>query len=179
MAEVEIDLVVDSNALIDLIKIGVLNIICKLPGYRFFVVKEVYNEITWPEQKKILNDAINGQFVCLVSLVEINELELFSRLSTCLVSGEAASLTYAYCHKAFLLSDENNSAFLRELRKTISGSKLRRTPDLLAEAIIKNLFSLLDLEKRIEELEANILTPRDLNDVEHLRHMLSQLEKML
>ncbi len=172
-------LVADSNAIIDLIKLDVLGFICKLPGYRFFIVKEVYHEITRPEQKRILDVAINNRLVSLVSLTEIEELQLFSGLSLSLDAGEAASLAYAYYHEAYFLSDENNSAFRREVKRTISEKRLKRTLCLLVEGISESLFSLSNLKKRIEELETKAVTPRDLNDIKHFKHILKKLEKMV
>jgi len=124
----------------------------------------------------MLDRAINNRLVSLVSLFEIEELELLSRFSLSLGAGESTSLAYAYCHGTYFLSDENNSAFMREIRNTISEARLKRTLDLLAEAISENLFSILSLKKRIKELENKAVTPRDLNDIEHLNRILVKLE---
>jgi len=137
---------------------------------------EVYQEIIRPEQREMLNRAIESGLVSLVSLIEIEELQLFSRFSLSLGAGEAASLAYAYCHGTYFLSDENNNAFMREIRNTISEARLKRTLDLLAEAISEKLFSVLSLKKRIKELEAKTVTPRDWNDIEHFRCILLKLE---
>jgi len=176
LAKGEIILIADSNAIIDLIKLAILNSICKLPDYKFLIVMEVYQEIIRPEQREMLNRAIESGLVSLVSLIEIEELQLFSRFSLSLGAGEAASLAYAYCHGTYFLSDENNNAFMREIRNTISEARLKRTLDLLAEAISEKLFSVLSLKKRIKELEAKTVTPRDWNDIEHFRCILLKLE---
>jgi hypothetical protein len=73
----EIHLIVDTNALIELIKLDWLDIICRLPGYRFHLVKEVYDEIIWPTQKIALQSAIQNNLIIVESLVEIDELEQF------------------------------------------------------------------------------------------------------
>ena len=65
---------------------------------------------------------------------------------------------------------------MREVRNTISEARLKRTLDLLAEAISENLFSILSLKKRIKELENKAVSLRDLNDIEHLKRILVKLE---
>lgn len=46
------DLIIDSNAFIDLIKLELINVITRLPRYKFHVLKEVYKEIKWLNRKK-------------------------------------------------------------------------------------------------------------------------------
>lgn len=183
MAKGEIDLIleliVDANALIDLIKLELLLEISRLPGYRFHIVEEVYKEITWPEQKKILKTAVESRLILIESLVSLEELKLFAQLSSTLDSGEAASLAYAYFHKSFLLTDENNRAFMREVRKTITEKRIKRTPELLAEVVRLNVISLSEINRRIENLKNLASTSRDLNDVEHLRNVLERIKKFI
>ncbi|NPV82910.1 MAG: hypothetical protein HPY46_04905 [Candidatus Aminicenantes bacterium] len=173
------DLIIDSNALIDLIKLQLINVINRLPGYRFHILREVYNEIIWPEQKKVLQQALRSHLFSLESLVDIEELELFSRLSSNLGSGEAASLAYAYCHNYYLLSDENNRVFMREVRGTITERKLKRLPEIMAECISRGLISLREIRERIEKLESLASSPRDVTDVEHLKRVLSRVEGVI
>ncbi|MGC8747084.1 MAG: hypothetical protein ACP5SQ_10715 [Candidatus Saccharicenans sp.] len=175
MAKEEIYLIVDANALIDLIKLDLLDIICRLPGYRFHLVEEVYEEITWPIQKRALHNAIQNNLIIVESLVEIKELELFSRLSSDLDSGEAASLVYAFFHNCYLLSDENNKAFRREVGRTITLSKIKRTPEILVEAIRLRKITFSEINDRIKSLEGRASALRDFNDVEHFKRILEKM----
>lgn len=106
------------------------------------------------------------------------ELELFSRLFSKLGSGEAASLAYAYYNNYFLLSDENNRDFMREVRGTITEGKLKRLPEVLFELIRLGISSLSEMKDRIKDLENRASTPRDFNDIEHLKRVLKKVEKM-
>jgi len=63
LAKGEIILIADSNAIIDLIKLAILNSICKLPDYKFLIVMEVYQEIIRQEQREMLNRAIESGLV--------------------------------------------------------------------------------------------------------------------
>lgn len=179
LAKGEIELIIDSNALIDLKKLDLLCCLSRLTEYKFNVLEEVYNEITWLEQKKVLKEAIHTQLISIESLTEIEELELFSSLSRTLGFGEAASIAYAYCRKCILLSDENNRAFMCEVERTITKKRLKRTPELLAEIIRSKIISLSEINIRIENLANRASTPRDLNDVEHLKHVLELVRKLL
>ncbi|MGB9864348.1 MAG: hypothetical protein ACPLPQ_11145 [Candidatus Saccharicenans sp.] len=175
MAKGERDLIADANALIDLIKLDLLFITCELPGYRFHLVEEVYNEIIWPEQKRALKIAIQNNLILLESLVELEELELFARLSSSLGSGEAASLAYAHCHNYYLLSDENNKTFRREVGRTINLKKIKRTTDIIVEAIRLGKVTFSVINDRIKSLENSAYSKRDFNDVEHFKRVLERI----
>lgn len=175
MAKGERDLIVDANALIDLIKLDLLVITCELPGYRFHLVEEVYKEITWPEQKRALQTVIKNNLILLESLVELEELELFARLSSILGSGEAASLAHAHYHNYYLLSDENNRTFRREVGRTITLNKIKRTTDIIVEAIRLGKVTFSVINDRIRSLENRACTPRDFDDVEHIKRVLERI----
>ena len=52
--------VTDANVLINLIRIGQLPLLGQLDGYRFLVPTEVANEITEPDQREALSEALAG-----------------------------------------------------------------------------------------------------------------------
>ena len=110
----------DANSVIDLIKLDVLPVVSKASGYAFLITEEVTSEIKWDKQRNVLQQIINARLIWKVSLNDIEELKLFSELTTTLGRGEAASLAYARYHNCYMLSDENNRAFMREVKRVIT-----------------------------------------------------------
>jgi hypothetical protein len=78
-----------------------------------------------------------------------------------------------------MLSDENNRAFMREVRRLITERRLKRTPELLAETIRTKSLSLSDLKRRIDDLRNKVSTPRDADDICHFENVLKEVEKIL
>lgn len=172
-------IVIDANSVIDLIKLNVLYVVTKASGYVFLITEEVTSEIKWPSQRNVLQKILNADLVSQVSLNDTEELELYSKLRATLDSGESASLAYARYHNCYLLSDENDRAFMREVRRIITERRLKRTPELLAETIRTRSLSLSDLKRRIDDLRNEILTQRDADDICHFENVLKEVEKIL
>jgi len=172
-------IVMDANSVIDLIKLGVLHKVSKVSGYIFLITEEVDREIKWANQRNVLQKIMNAWLICKVSLNDIEELKLFSELTTTLDIGEAASLAYARYHNCYMLSDENNRAFMREVRRIITEHRLKRTPELLVETIRTSSLSLSDLKRRIDYLRKKVSTQRDADDICHFENVLKEIERML
>ncbi len=172
-------IVMDANSVIDLIKLDVLPVVPKVSGYVFLITEEVTSEIKWDKQRNVLQKIINARLIWRVSLNDIEELKLFSELTTTLDIGEAASLAYARYHNCYILSDENNRAFMREVRRIITEHRLKRTPELLVETIRTRSLSLSDLKRRIDYLRKKVSTQRDADDISHFENVLKEIERML
>lgn len=169
----------DVNSVIDLIKLDVLPVVPKASGYVFLITEEVTGEIKWDNQRNVLQKIINARLIWKVSLNDIEELKLFSELRATLDRGEAASLAYAFYHDCYMLSDENNRAFMREVKRIITEHRLKRTPELLAETIRTRSLSLSDLKRRVDYLRKKVSTQRDADDICHFENVLKEIERML
>ncbi|MBP6059804.1 MAG: hypothetical protein KA522_03445 [Candidatus Saccharicenans sp.] len=168
----------DANSVIDLIKLDVLPVVSKASGYAFLITEEVTSEIKWDKQRNVLQQIINARLIWKVSLNDIEELKLFSELTTTLGRGEAASLAYARYHNCYMLSDENNRAFMREVKRVITEHRLKRTPELLVETIWTRSLSLSDLKRRINDLRKKVSTQRDADDICHFENVLKEIERI-
>jgi predicted nucleic acid-binding protein len=169
----------DANSLIDLIKLAVLIPVTEMAEYHYLVTEEVIKEIKWPEQVKVLDGSLQKGKLHRVSLYSLEELALFARLQQNLDSGEAASLAYAAINGCFLLSDEIQGAFMREVRSHIGEKKLIRTATLLAQAIDSHIVSVEDLSARLGLLRTTATSSRDKDDVEHLARVLDRVKKLI
>jgi hypothetical protein len=82
--------VTDTNILINLIHIGRLDLLGKLPPYSFVVPEEVVKEVREPQQAQALQTAMSSGLLLEVRLADPAELKLYADLIQILGSGEAA-----------------------------------------------------------------------------------------
>lgn len=172
-------LLIDANSLIDLIKLSMLIPVTEMADYHFLVTEEVIMEIKWPEQVRVLDASLQNGMLRRISLSSLEELALFARLHQILDLGEAASLAYAAVNACYLLSDETQGAFMREVRRHIGEKRLVRTATLLAQTIDSHIVSVVDLSARLGLLRATAASSREKDDVEHLARVLDRVKKLI
>src|SRR5271167_4136016 len=98
--------VTDTNILINLLHIGRLDLLGKLPPYSFVVPEEVVKEVREPEQAHALRTAISSGVLLEVQHTDPAELRVYADLIQILGSGEAACLSLAQCRHWLIASDE-------------------------------------------------------------------------
>ncbi len=98
--------VTDANILINLIHVGRLDLLGKLPLYSFVVPEEVVKEVKDPSQAEALQTAISSGLLQEVQLMDPAELTVYADLIQILGSGEAACLSLAQCRQWLIASDE-------------------------------------------------------------------------
>src|SRR5690242_3099869 len=105
--------VTDTNILINLIHVGFLDLLSKLPAYTFVVPEEVVKEVSDPRQRQALEEALSCGVLQVVQLTDPAELTAYAQLITFLGSGEAACLSLAEYRNWLIASDEKRK-FRRE-----------------------------------------------------------------
>lgn len=126
--------VTDANVLINLIHVDRLDLLAKLPGYEFVVPDHVIEEITVPDQRSRIDDALTNAWLRKASIVDVPEIALFADLHRVLGAGEAACLAVASSRGWYVASDEKG-AFRREALSRLGQGRLLTTPGLLLMAI--------------------------------------------
>ncbi|MBU6299673.1 MAG: hypothetical protein KGJ79_18915 [Alphaproteobacteria bacterium] len=126
--------VTDANVLINLIHAERLGLLSQIPPYEFVVVEEVVAEITRPEQKQMLDDAVAAGHIRRVVIADIPALTLRTELERIMGLGEAASLALAVTQGWSVACDEKK-VFLREARARVGQNRIMTTPGILLVAI--------------------------------------------
>ena len=124
----------DANIVINFIQVGMLADLPAMVDMDFVIADEVYEEITRPEQREILDAALAAGAWSRESLMELEAIELFATLAVTMGRGEAASLALAVTRGCFVASDERK-VFLREARQRLGERRIVNTPGLLVRAI--------------------------------------------
>jgi predicted nucleic acid-binding protein len=98
--------VTDANMLINLIHVGRLDLLGKLPPYSFVVPEGVAKEVKDPSQAEASQTATSSGLLQEVQLMDPAELTVYADLTQILGSGEEACLSLAQCRQWLIASDE-------------------------------------------------------------------------
>jgi predicted nucleic acid-binding protein len=158
--------VADTNILINLIHIGRLDLLGKLPPYSFVVPEEVVKEVTSSDQAQALQAAISSGLLQVVQLTVPTELKVYADLIQILGSGEAACLSLAQRRQWLIASDEKKK-FHRETLARLGTGRLLNTPGILTLAITSGILTVEDADsaKAVLEQHRFIMSFRSFHDV--------------
>lgn len=158
--------VTDTNILINLIHIGRLDLLGKLPPLSFVVPEEVIKEVREPEQAQALQTAISAGLLVEVQLADPAELKVYANLTQILGSGEAACLSLAQCRHWLIASDEKKK-FRSETLARLGAGRLLNTPGILSLAISEGIITVedADLAKAVLEQHRFIMSFASFRDV--------------
>jgi len=168
-------LLLDTNVVIDLLKLDALPVVAQLQPYTLLIVAEVKAELVRPDQAETLEHLIEGGAIREVALESIEEQAQFAKLLEVVGKGEAACLAIAHHRGTLIASDETHRALMREIRRLVGEDHLVRTAALLAETIGAQLTTLDQLERRVAELTERATGARDRDDVQHLARVLDRV----
>ena len=149
--------VTDTNILINLIHIGRLDLLGKLPPYSFVVPEEVIKEVREPQQAQALQTAISSGLLVEVQFADPAELKVYADLIQILGSGEAACLSLAQCRHWLIASDEKKK-FRRETLARLGTGRLLNTPGILTLAITGGVLTVEDADQAKAVLELHRFT---------------------
>jgi len=158
--------VTDTNILINLLHIGRLDLLGKLPPYSFVVPEEVVKEVREPPQAQALHTAMSSGLLSEVRLADPAELKVYADLVQILGSGEAACLSLAQCRQWLIASDEKKK-FRRETLARLGSGRLLNTPGILTLAITGGVLTVEDADqaKAVLELHRFIMSFHSFRDV--------------
>lgn len=144
--------VTDTNILINLMHIGRLDLLGKLPPYSFVVPEEVVQEVKEPTQSQAIQTAISSGFLQVVRLTDPSELTVYADLIQFLGIGEAACLTLAQCRSWLIASDERRK-FYRETTARLGLERLLNTAGILIHAIKLHVITIEEADQAKSLLE--------------------------
>lgn len=98
--------ITDANILINFIKIGREDILRQLRIYAFYLPEEVYEEITYPEQRLILDQALKEGRLRKTAITDRDELRSYAQYRRQMGDGEAACLAIALGRQWIMACDE-------------------------------------------------------------------------
>ena len=149
--------VTDTNILINLIHVGLLDLLAKLLPYAFVVPEEVVREVSDPQQSQALQEALSTGVLQVVQLTDPAELTIFAHLVTILGTGEAACLSLAECRTWLIASDEKKR-FRREALARLGNARMLNTPGILILGIKAGLLTIEEADNAKTILEHHRFT---------------------
>jgi predicted nucleic acid-binding protein len=126
--------VADSSFLINFLALDRMDILGRLPQFRFHVVNHVSAEIRYEDQRRRLQAATESGVVTEIEVIEPGEILLYDEFRRFLGDGEAASLAVAVSRHWVIAADEKGR-FRRELFEQLGENYLLDTAGALVTAI--------------------------------------------
>lgn len=154
MASTRRVVVTDTNILINLIHVGRLDMLGKLPGYAFVVPEQVVLEVTDPVQATALQAALAAGFVTQEVISDPAELTLNAQHQKTMGRGEAACLAIAE-HRGWLVAGDERRAFLRTAQQRLGANRLLNTPGLFVLAIRASVITVEEADQMKATLAQN------------------------
>ena len=134
--------ITDANILINFIKIDRLNILQQLRMYAFYIPEEVYEEITYPAQRLVLDRALVQGWLSKTEITDLNELRSYARYKRQMGDGEAACLAIATCRQWIMACDEQRKKLIsKEVQRVLGKGYLLNTPGILLKAIREGILT--------------------------------------
>ncbi|HWO93132.1 MAG TPA: hypothetical protein VNL92_00020 [Dehalococcoidia bacterium] len=137
--------VADSSFLINFLAVDRMDILGRLPQFRFHVVNHVLAEVRYEVQRRRLHAALEAGTVTEIEITEPAEILLYDEFRHFLGDGEAASLAVAIRRRWVIAADEKG-AFRRELFGRLGDDYLLDTLGALVTAIKADVITVADAE---------------------------------
>lgn len=132
--------ITDANILINFIKIGRLDILQQLRMYAFYIPEEVYEEITYPAQRLVLDQALAQGWLSKIVITDLNELLSYAQYRLQMGDGEAACLAIA-THRLWIMACDERRLIPSEVQSKLGKGYLLNTPGILLKAIHEGILT--------------------------------------
>lgn len=146
--------VADTCVLINFMRVGRLDLVCRHRGFRLVVTEHVRAEILDPVQADLLATAISLGNIEEVMVTDPAELALFATLNAVLGHGESAAIAVAALRGWHIATDEKGRT-RREVETRLGRGRLLTTPDLLLSCIRSGSLTLSEADAIKDALAAS------------------------
>jgi predicted nucleic acid-binding protein len=146
------DVATDTCIVINLLRVGRLDLFSVLPPYVFNLPPEVIAEIEQPDQRQAVEDALRLGWIRETKLEDTAELQTYARAIAQLGKGESACIALAERRGWILGTDDSKGA---KWKKVISapGIQVLNTPGILLLAIRKGVLTVEQANEIKDALE--------------------------
>jgi predicted nucleic acid-binding protein len=144
--------VTDSSFLINFLVVDRMDILRRLPQFRFHVVNHVRAEIRYESQRARLHAATESGAVTEIEITDPAEIPLYEEFRSFLGDGESASLAVAVSRGWVIAADEKGR-FRRELFSRLGEDHLLDTLGALLTAIRAGIITVAQAEGLRIQLE--------------------------
>lgn len=149
-------LITDTNILINFIKIGRLDILRKLQVYNFYIPEEVYEEISYPNQRIVLDQALKDVWLHKTNITDPSELQSYVKYKRQMGNGEAACLAISIGRKWIMVCDEQKKKVIsNEVFNILGKNYWLNTPGILLKAIKENILTVAQADTIKNALSQN------------------------
>jgi len=126
--------ITDASVVINFTHADLLKLLPELTGLSFVITDVVYQEVSFPDQRSKLDDALNEDGWSCESVTDPAAIALQAELMAIMDKGEASSLAVATVKGCLVACDERH-VFLAEANARLGVGRVVNTPGLLLIAI--------------------------------------------
>lgn len=145
-------LALDASVLINFLRVDRLDILETLPGLEFAVPEQVVQEITYPDQARVLTEALGAGRLRKEASTDPDEIARYADLKRVMGRGEAACLAIAETRGWNIAADEGGR-FRRLAEDRLGEGRILNTPGILVLAIRSGLLTVEDADELKARLE--------------------------
>lgn len=145
--------VTDANVLINLMHVSRLGLLANIPNHEFVVPEHVREEITIPEQRVTLDEAVSDGWLKIEIIDDLEAITAFTELIAHIGRGEAACIAIA-AKTGWLIASDEKKRFLREATERVGAGRIITTVDIFVLAIKVGLLTVEDADADKVTLEA-------------------------
>jgi predicted nucleic acid-binding protein len=146
--------VLDASVLINFIHADCLDILGRLSNWTFVLPEQVEQEVTRPEQARVLKTAIVRGFIRRQVVSSPRALACYAELlGTGIGKGEASCLAIAI-EQGWIVASDERGRFFKVACERVGSGRLVNTPGLLLWAIRSGVISIAEADRIKVTLEA-------------------------
>lgn len=168
------DIILDANVLIDLMKLECLSLVLGHEGRRFHIADTVVAEILRPEQAVALQACLQAGTIALAIVEGDEETNWYGPLAIRLGAGDAACMAIAAARGWTLASNEKGRQFRREAKAHLGSARTLKTADFVAELIRRHALDAAMLRRWQDQLREQARLPRDDKAVEYYDGVIAE-----
>jgi predicted nucleic acid-binding protein len=133
------NIALDATVIINLLDVSRLDLLPQLTSHTFFLSNHVRQEIHYRSQRIRLTKAIKNEWMEVVEISDIAEMETYARYRTRFGQGESACLALGL-HRSWIVASDDR-AVRREILNTRGSEWFTDTLGILKEAADSNVLS--------------------------------------
>ena len=149
------DVVTDANVFINLVRADLVALLAQVTDREFVIPDAVLEEITYPEQRTVIDDAIADGTLRLVRLEDPDGLADYAALRDRMGRGEATCLALAGLNAEWLLASDERRVFRRIAIARIGVERILTTPGIILHMIKGGVLGVEEADRAKAKLEAH------------------------
>lgn len=143
----------DTSVLINFLRAGRFDLVCRHEEYKVVITEHVRNEVSYPDQKTELEAALSAGDIEETRLTDPAELELFAEFNAVLGRGESAAIAVA-ANRGWVIATDELGRTRRAVHERVGHNRLINTPGWILTCIRNGSLTVAEADAIKNDLQA-------------------------